>query len=136
MCIRARQLNNTDRYLLQHQMVKFQPLRQSRPERRFPPSHPEVLEDVILEVHCQTGLCSSACRSCGAVCTPLLHLLLCARLVLLWKAAAAWVPHGGWQQAGMRSVPGTCQACADCWSLPCLMLQCVKVTYIVLLNYI
>lgn len=136
MCIRARQLNNTDRYLLQHQIMKSQPLKWSSPERRFPPSHPEVLDDVILDVHCQSGLCSSVCRSCGAVCIPLLHLLLCARLVLLCKPAAAWVAPRGWKQAGMCSVLGTCQACADCWSLSCLMVQCIKVTYIVLLNYI
>lgn len=106
MCIRARQLNNIERYLLQHQIMKFQPLRQSKPERRFPLSHPEALEDVILDAHCHCGLCSTVCGSGRAVCTPLPHLLLCARLVLLSKPAAAWVP----QEAGSRL------GCAQGWA--------------------
>lgn len=87
MCIRARQLNKTDRHLLQHQIMKFQPLRQSEPERRIP------------------LLPSRGFRACNFRCTLpewfVLHCVwvmsavpfsICCSVPGLCKPAAAWVP--------------------------------------------
>lgn len=75
----------------------------------------------------------------GGSCVPFSHLLLLpASLVPLCSHFSAWVTHCGWAAGcdtlltALTHVKHTAEYC----SLSCIKLQCLKVTYIVLLNYI